>query len=120
MHCFSQTFQVISVTGCFVWLLVFRWDVEYKKLLSYLSIFTWFTVLCYCTSFLNILRIPAFLAIFALFIGGFVYDFLYSDTSNSFCFWLSNYTKLLVKHINCIYSRLRPWCESIQFEIQRE
>lgn len=47
----------------------FKWDAVDKKLLSALSMFSWFTVLCYVISFLDILQIPVFLALSVLFIA---------------------------------------------------
>lgn len=64
--------------------MVFRWDAENKKLMSHFSVFIWFAVLCYGTSFLDILKIPAFLGILALFISGFAHEYFYAKTNGKF------------------------------------
>ncbi|XP_065207429.1 transmembrane protein 245 [Planococcus citri] len=78
----SSSVVVISIAASFTWALFFKWDIENKKILSYFSVFTWFAVLCYVASFLDLLKIPTFFALLALFIGGFVYDFMQSTETS--------------------------------------
>lgn len=63
--------QVSTAVGCFSWFILFKWNAENKELLSILSLFTWFTVLCFATSFIELLQVPLFLVLITLLIAGF-------------------------------------------------
>jgi hypothetical protein len=58
--------------------MLFRWEQADKKLMTVLSVVTWFALLCYVTSFMDIFHVPSFLGLVVLFIASHVYQ--YSQT----------------------------------------
>lgn len=79
----EDSFQVIPLVLTFVWMMLFRWEQVDKQLMTGLSVVTWFSVLCYMTSFADIFHVPSFLGLIVLFIASYVYQYSQNEAKGT-------------------------------------